>query len=89
MKKAKEMEELLLEDDQMTNNIKTSIKKGKKDKNDDFSLLNQALASAPKTKKQKEEEEREERTEETIRGGTRGRGKHEKEIANAEAETFT
>ena len=52
------MEELLLEDDQMTNNIKTSIKKGKKDKNDDFSLLNQALASAPKTKKQKEEEQK-------------------------------
>ena len=56
MRKAKEKQDLLLADDENMNNIKITAKKGKKNKNDDFSLLNQALASAPKTKKQKEQE---------------------------------
>ena len=56
IQKAKEKQELLQADDQNVSNIKVNVKKGKKNKNDDFSLLNQALASAPKTKKQKEQE---------------------------------
>ena len=56
MQKAKEKQELLLADEENMSSVKITAKKGKKNKNDDFSLLNQALASAPKTKKQKEQE---------------------------------
>tara|TARA_B100000886_G_scaffold220664_2_gene153382 strand:- start:18244 stop:18939 length:696 start_codon:yes stop_codon:yes gene_type:complete len=58
MQKAKEKQELLKADEESTSNIKVTAKKGKKSKTDDFAMLNQSLASAPKTKKQKEQEEK-------------------------------
>lgn len=58
IQKAKEKQELLQADEESTSNIKVTAKKGKKSKTDDFAMLNQSLASAPKTKKQKEQEEK-------------------------------
>lgn len=58
MQKAKEKQELLQADEEMTSNVKVTVKKGKKSKTDDFAMLNQSLASAPKTKKQKEQEQK-------------------------------
>ena len=53
-----EKQELLEADEEMTSNVKVTMKKGKKSKTDDFAMLNQALASVPKTKKQKEQEQK-------------------------------
>ena len=58
MKKAKDKQELLALDEESTKNITGKIKKSKKQKGDDFALLNQALAAAPKTKSQKEAEKK-------------------------------
>jgi hypothetical protein len=58
MQKEKEKQELLQADEEMTNNVKVIAKKGKNSKTSDFAMLNQALASAPKTKKQKEQEQK-------------------------------
>ena len=57
MQKAKEKQELLQADEEISSNVKVTAKKGKKSKTDDFAMLNQSLASAPKTKKQKEQEQ--------------------------------
>lgn len=58
MQKAKEKQELLEADEEISSNVKVTAKKGKKSKTDDFAMLNQSLASAPKTKKQKEQEQK-------------------------------
>ena len=58
MQKAKEKQELLEADEEMSSNVKVTAKKGKKSKTDDFAMLNQSLASVPKTKKQKEQEQK-------------------------------
>lgn len=57
MQKEKEKQELLEADEEISSNVKVTAKKGKKSKTDDFAMLNQSLASAPKTKKQKEQEQ--------------------------------
>ena len=57
MRKAKEMKELLEADEQIM--PAQNVKKSKKKKKDDFTALQEALNSAPKTKAQKEAEKKE------------------------------
>ena len=58
MKKTKDKQELMDLDEESTKNIKVNIRKSKKQKGDEFALLNQALANAPKTNFQKEAEKK-------------------------------
>lgn len=85
MQKAKEKQELLQADEEMTSNVKVTAKKGKKSKTDDFAMLNQALASAPKTKKQKEQEQKlKEKQEKKIRDEKIRLQKQEEELKKEE-----
>ena len=58
LQKAKEKKELEDADNMMFENSTTKVKKNKKNKKDDFSLLNEALKNAPKTKAQRDAEKK-------------------------------